>query len=242
MGFHEPVHIKAKKGDIAERVIAAGDPARVKQLAGYLENPRLVNENRGYLTYTGLYNGVPVTVATHGIGAPSAAIVFEELHMLGAKAIIRLGTCGALVKGLKIGDYIVATGAAYPHGGATLGMYVPEACMATAPDFELTRLIVEELEKMGEKATLGPVFSSDAFYAEDPEFAKRWGSRGVVCVEMEVATLFALGLMRGFKTAAILMVSDSLVEPSGFADARELAPRVDRISRIVFNAITRLKL
>lgn len=241
MVFHEPVHIKAKKGDIAERVVVAGDPARVKQLAEFLDNPRLVNENRGFLVYTGEYKGVPITVATHGIGAPSAAIVFEELFMLGAKAMIRLGTCGAMIKGLKIGDFIAATGAAYPHGGVTLGMYVPDGSMAAVPDFELTKLLVEEAEKQGEKIYIGPVFSSDAFYAEDPDFAKRWGSRGVICVEMECATLFALGLMRGFKAAAMLIVSDSLVEPSGFADAKELAPRVEKASRIVFEVLAKLK-
>lgn len=241
MGFHEPVHIKAKKEDIAERVIVAGDPARVKQLAELLEDARLVNENRGFLIYTGTYKGVPITVAAHGIGAPSAAIVFEELFMLGAKAMIRLGTCGAMVKGLKIGDFIIATGAAYPHGGATLGMYVPDGCMVAVPDFELTRLLVEEAEKAGEKVYLGPIFSSDAFYAEDPGFANRWGSRGVICVEMECAALFTLGLMRKYKAAAMLIVSDSLVEPSGFADAKELAPRVEKASGIVFEALRRLK-
>ena len=241
MGFHEPVHIKARKGDIAERVVVAGDPARVKQLASLLDNAKLVNENRGFLVFTGEYKGTPITVATHGIGAPSAAIVFEELYMLGAKAMIRLGTCGAMVKGLKIGDFIIATGAAYPHGGASIGMYVPDGSMAAVPDFELTRLLVDEAKNVGEKVRLGPVFSSDAFYAEDPDFAKRWGSRGVVCVEMECAILFTLGLMRGFKTAAMLIVSDSLVEPSGFAGAKELAPRVGKASRIVFEALRKLK-
>jgi len=93
----KPLHILAKPEDIAPRVITSGDPARVKQLASYLEDARLVNENRGFLVYTGKYKGVDVTVATHMIGAPSAAIVFEELIMLGAKLIVRFGTCGGFL-------------------------------------------------------------------------------------------------------------------------------------------------
>ena len=111
-----PIHIKAKKGDIAERVIIAGDPARVEQLAKMLENPRLVNTNRGFLVYTGTYKGVPVSVAVHGVGHPSSMLVVEELIMLGAKVIVRFGTCGAMVKGLKIGDLIIPTAAAYYPG------------------------------------------------------------------------------------------------------------------------------
>ncbi|MEM4344053.1 MAG: hypothetical protein QXT91_06915, partial [Candidatus Caldarchaeum sp.] len=98
----EPQHLKTK--DVAKRVVAAGDPARVVQLSKMLDSPRLVNENRGFITYTGSFQGVPVTVACHGVGGPSSAVVFEELIMLGARLIIRLGTCGAFVKGIKNGE------------------------------------------------------------------------------------------------------------------------------------------
>ncbi|MEM1560897.1 MAG: nucleoside phosphorylase, partial [Ignisphaera sp.] len=57
-----PIHIKAKRGDVAERVIVAGDPARVEQLIKMIENPRLVNTNRGFTVYTGAYKGVPVSI------------------------------------------------------------------------------------------------------------------------------------------------------------------------------------
>ena len=83
-----PYHIKARPEDIAARIIVAGDPARVEQVSGMLKDAKLVNTNRGFITYTGYYKDVPITVATHGIGAPSAAIVFEELVMLGAKAVV----------------------------------------------------------------------------------------------------------------------------------------------------------
>ncbi len=234
-----PIHIKAKKGDVAERVVIAGDPARVEQLAKMLENPRLVNTNRGLIVYTGTYEGVPISVAMHGIGAPMAGLVIEELIMLGAKAIVRLGSCGAMVKGLKIGDVVIPTGAAYHPGGFFYQYLRENVCCAAVPSYDLLTKLVEEVSKAGLKYVIGPVVSSDAFYAEDPEFVKKWTSRGIVAVEMECAALFMLGLMRGVKTGAVLVVSDSLVEEMGFATAEELKPYVEKVAHAVFRALVR---
>ncbi len=238
-----PFHILAKKEDIAPRVIVAGDPARIKQLSTMLEKPRLVNDNRQLLVYTGEYKGVPVTVATHGIGSGSATIVFEELAMLGAKAIIRLGSAGALTPKLDIGDYVVVTGATYICNGNSLGMYAQGYCLPSAPSPDITYSLIKTSERYGSKYVAGPVFSSDAFYAEDPEFAKKWSEKGIVAVEMECAGLFALGWMRGFKTGALLVISDSLVkDKTEFLTAKELAPYVDKAAEIVLETITSVNL
>ncbi len=238
-----PAHIKASPGDVAKRVVVVGDPKRAEQIAEMLEKPKLVNKNRGFLVYTGEWRGVPVSVAVHGIGAASAAIVFEELNMLGAKVMVRLGTCGAFREDMHIGDYVVVTGAAYMNGG-TIGMYLrgEPVSLAAVPDFEVLKSIVDECVAKGVKFFLGPVFSSDAFYAEDPEFAKKWKERGYLAVEMECATLFVLGLMRGFKTGAMLVVSDSLVreEEKELKTAEELKEYVAKAAEIVLNAITRV--
>ena len=57
---------------------------------------RLVNGERGLLGFTGTHQGRPVSVQATGMGAPSAAIVIEELIQLGADRLIRIGTCGGL--------------------------------------------------------------------------------------------------------------------------------------------------
>ncbi|MEM1858498.1 MAG: nucleoside phosphorylase, partial [Desulfurococcaceae archaeon] len=133
-----PIHIKASKGDIAKNVIACGDPGRVDLLSSLLDDAKVVNTHRGLKVTTGLYKGTSVTVATHGIGGPSAAIVFEELHQLGARRIVRLGTAGGVRRDTKIGDVIVATAASYHVGGCTLGQYMPGMCGATGAHPRLT--------------------------------------------------------------------------------------------------------
>ena len=238
----EPLHLKVKKGDIAERVLVAGDPARVEQISKMLKSPRLVNTNRGFLSFTGHYEDVPISVVTHGIGAPSLLIVAEELIKAGAKAILRLGSCGAFYKGSKIGELIIPTGCVYYFGGAYYQYQREPVCGPSVPDFSLLLSIVHAAEERGIKYRLGPVFSSDAFYAEDPNFAQRWAERGVIAVEMECASLFMLGLMRHVKTAALLMVSDSLVEDLGFADAEILKEHAYKAAEIALKALVNLKL
>ena len=240
--LQQPIHIKARKGEIAERVIIAGDPARVEQVSKLLSNVRLVNTNRGFIAYTGEYNGTPISVVVHGIGVPSSILVLEELVMLGAKAIVRLGSCGAMIKGMRIGDVVIPTVAAYYPGGAYYQYLKENVCAPTAPDYDLLKALIEATSKYGIKYYVGPILTSDAFYAEDPEFAKKWASRGVIAVEMECSGLFMLGHMRGVKVAAILLVSDSLVEELGFASAEELREYALRAAKIALEALRSIKI
>lgn len=235
-----PVHLKIRGGDVAERVLIAGDPARVKYLSELLDDARLVNESRGFLTYTGYYKGSQITIATHGVGMPSALIVLEELIAYGGKYFVRLGTAGALVSGLRVGDVVIPTGAAHNPGGVFRQYYGEEVCGSSVPDFTLLKKIVEVADERGIKYVLGPVFSSDAFYAEDPVFASKWSSRGLVAVEMECAGLFAVSLMRGVKTACVLVVSNSLVEDLGYASAEYLKERIVEVAKVVLEALTRV--
>lgn len=235
-----PYHIRAKPEDIASNVIVVGDPGRAKYLSELLDNVKLVNEHRGLITYTGFYKGVRVTIATHGMGGPSAAIVFEELGMLGAKRFTRLGTAGGLIPELDIGNVVVASSAVYTSGGCGLGQYYPSVCAPTAPHPVLTSRIIKELESKGISYYLGPVYSSDAFYAEDPEFARKWSEKGVIAVEMEVATLFALGWMRKWETAAVLVISDNLVaEKKRFATSEELREQFTRVAEAVLEVYSK---
>lgn len=234
-----PFHILARKEDIASRAIVVGDPARAYILRNLLKHSKVVNEHRGLLTITGEYRGIPITIATHGIGGPSSAIVFEELGMLGVRVFVRLGTAGGLVPNLKIGKIVVASSAAHYLGG-TIGQYVPNICMANGAHPELTYKIMQELMRRNIDFTLGPVLSSDAFYAEDPDFARKWAGYGLVAVEMECATLFALGWMRDWKTACVLVISDNLLdmekEPK-FATTMDLKQVFIGIAEAVLDAI-----
>lgn len=219
----------------------AGDPSRVRLLSGLLEDPEVVNEYRGFIIYTGRYNNKRVTIATHGVGGASAAIVFEELIMLGARRIVRLGTTGSLREDIDIGDVVVVEGSAY-HIGGTIGMYIgSDTAYPAVPDLELTYTLYNELSRRIGRVFRGLVYSSDAFYAEDQEFVKKWGERGLVSVEMECATLAVIGRLRGVSTACVLVVSDNLVRGSTVLDSLHvLSRRVLEVGRVVLDVLTRL--
>ncbi|EZQ01803.1 purine-nucleoside phosphorylase [Candidatus Acidianus copahuensis] len=235
-----PVHILAKKGDIAENVLIVGDPGRAKILSSILEDPRIVNENRGFLIYTGKYQGKVISIATHGIGGPSAAIVLEELIMLGGKNFIRYGTTGALIPEIGLGDYIIVTGASYNQGG-TIYQYLGEnSCIASVPDLEIASSLASNFSKEGLKFFLGNVFSSDAFYAEDEDFVKKWSSRGNIAVEMECATLFTVGKIRGVRVGAVLVVSDNLARGGVWISKEKLEERVMTGAKAILDTLAKI--
>ncbi len=104
------VHIEAKQGEIAESILLPGDPLRAKYIAEtFLEDVTCYNNVRGMLGFTGTYKGKRVSVQGTGMGVPSISIYVNELiQSYGVKNLIRVGTCGAIQKDVKVRDVIIA--------------------------------------------------------------------------------------------------------------------------------------
>ena len=205
-----PIHVRAEPGDYAEACLLPGDPLRARYIAEtFLENPVQRNAERGMLGYTGTFGGKPVSVQSTGMGCPSAAIVIEELAMLGVKRMLRVGTCGGLQPDLGLGDLIVAISAV--PADATARQLVGEPHCPTA-DWGLVHGAVHAAKERGFPVRVGPVVSSDLFYNPDDGQYGRWSERGILAVEMEAAVLFTLGALRGVKAGCLLTVSDVKVE------------------------------
>ena len=203
-------HIGAKLGDIAETVIMAGDPLRVKKMAEtFLENPVLFNQVRGMLGYTGTYQGKRVSVMGHGMGIPSISIyTYELFNFYNVKSIIRVGSAGSIHPDLHIGDLAIAMGACTDSNYAAQfelpGTYAPIA------DFGLLRAAVDECERRGYHYRVGNVFSADAFYSENAHNDK-WINMGVMAVEMEIAALYMNAARSGNRALGICTISDNII-------------------------------
>lgn len=211
MGTELLPHIGLKRGSVSPDVIVCGDPARAAHIAEQLADAALLGEKREYRTYQGQFAGLTVTVSSHGVGAPGAAIAFEELIAAGAQRIVRVGTCGGLQPNLQAGDLVVAT-AAVDYTGYGRYAAPPGYPAAAAPDLVLAlRAAVEE---HGRSPHSGIVLTSDVFYDGIYPAAPIYqtlSQANVQAVEMECAALFIIGSLRGVKTGAVLAVDGNVL-------------------------------
>ncbi len=203
-------HIGAQFGEIAETVIMAGDPLRVKFMAErFLKDPVQFNNVRGMLGYTGTYDGKRVSVMGHGMGMPSIGIYTYELYnFYGVKTIIRVGSAGSINKDLHIGDIAIAMGACTNSSYAN--QYELPGTFAPIASFDLVRKAAETCERLGYNYKVGNVFSSDTFYNENPHNDK-WINMGVLAVEMEIAALYMNAARSGNRALGIVTISDHIL-------------------------------
>lgn len=204
-------HIGAREGEIADRVIMAGDPLRAKFMAErFLENPVQYNAVRGMLGFTGTYKGKRVSVQGHGMGMPSIGIYSYELfNFYGVNRIIRTGSAGSINAGVKMGDVVIGMGSCTDSNYAS--QYGLPGTFAPIADFGLVRAAVEKAEELGVSYKVGNLLASDFFYGDDAESWKQWQKMGVLAVEMEAAALYMNAARCGGEALCICTISDSLV-------------------------------
>jgi uridine phosphorylase len=221
---HEPIHLRPT-ATLAERVLLPGDPGRALALAQVLlEKPLMFNHHRGLWGYTGMAaDGAPLSIQSTGMGGPSAAIVLQELIALGARRAIRVGTCGALDAGLALGDLLIAREALVADGTSR--------ALGAGERVRADPLLTAALERAAAATCIGEptcspgaadgessspivtttVVSTDLFYEPDAQREQAWRAAGAAAVEMEAATLFAIGAREAVPVACVLVVSDVIV-------------------------------
>ena len=214
-------------------MLLPGDPGRALSLAQLLlSEPRMFNHNRGLWGYTGaaLADGAPLTVQSTGMGGPSAAIVISELVGLGARRLVRVGTCGALDPGLALGDLVIVT-EAFADDGTSRALGAGER---VAGDTDLIAALIAAADGV---ASPGPVVTTDLFYDGAPGREERWLAAGALAVEMESATLFTLAARREVKAAALLAVSDLVLPARTRIAAEQLTHAEQRMGRVAVLAL-----
>jgi purine-nucleoside phosphorylase len=189
-----------------------GDPKRAKYIADtYLKNAVLVNDIRGVQGYTGEYKGKKVSVMASGMGIPSIGIYSYELyHAYNVDNIIRVGTCGALLKDIHVKDIIVGTGACTDSNFAA--NFRLNGVISAVASFELLKKTDEIARKLNfeKKVRFGQLLSTDVFYKDKPDTLE-WAKLGVLGVEMEAYALYLNAARAGKKALSICAVSDNII-------------------------------
>ena len=197
--------------EVSERVLLPGDPGRALRLAQQLvDTPKMLNHHRGLWGYVGpAADGAPLTIQSTGLGGPSTAIVVGELIALGARRLVRVGTCTA--DGLSLGSLVVVEAALAVDGASrALGA---EGALPADPAL-LAGL------RGATSAPAGVVRSVDLPGAT---------AGGAPAVDLSTAALFAAAARGGVAAAAVLLVSrsgDRELEPEALERAEVELGRV----------------
>lgn len=202
-------HNEANRGDIKKTVLMPGDPLRAKYIAeNFLTDVKQFNAVRNMFGFSGKYKGKELSVMGSGMGIPSIGIYAHELYeKYDVENIIRVGSCGAYNKDLKLFDLVIAMGASSDSNFAHQ-FNLPGSISAIC-DFELLKKAVTSAEKLDMNVKVGNVFSSDVFYNNNEDEWKRWEDMGILAVEMESYGLYLTAQKLGKKALTILTVSDS---------------------------------
>lgn len=140
-------------------------------------------------------------------GAPLAAVTVEELSTLGVRKFLLLGTAGSINRRAHIDDVVVCSRAVRDEG--TSYHYLKPSFYAY-PSAELKSHIVSHLTSSGIVSLTGGSWTTDAPYMETKEEMSEYRKRGVITVEMEASSVFAVSKVRGVHSAAAFAISDEL--------------------------------
>ncbi|MBM7600708.1 purine-nucleoside phosphorylase [Virgibacillus halotolerans] len=206
------IHIGAKQGDIADKILLPGDPLRAKYIAEtFFEDVIQYNEVRGMYGFTGTYKGERISVQGTGMGVPSISIYVNELiQSYDVKKLIRVGTCGAIQKDVKVRDVILAQGSTTDSQINQLVFngidYAPLA------DFDLLKNAYDIGVAKGLNLRVGNVFTSDTFYRDNAkEVNELLAKYKVLAIEMETSALYTLAAKFGRQALSVLTVSDHIL-------------------------------
>lgn len=214
-------HIQINIERMPNTVFLPGDPARVDEIANYLDDVQLRGNNREYKTITGNIGGVPIGVCSTGMGGPSTEIAVIELLQKGAKQFLRIGTSGALQPDIQVGDLVIPTGCIRESG--SLSSFVPENYPAVA-NHQMVMALIQACEELNYPYHVGIGLSVDSFYATKPHLFPHkdiptqiapkmveYIKSGALQMEMEAATIMVLSQIFSMTSAAICTIGSNLV-------------------------------
>ena len=224
-------HILLDEKMTAPYALLPGDPARLDRIAAHLDQVEELAYNREFRSLRGFYKGVCVMALSTGLGGPSTAVAVEELAKLGVSHMIRIGSCGALQRGIHVGDLVLVNGTVRNDG--TSRTYIEDGYPAVA-DFSLLAACKEAGESIRVPYHIGIARTHDSFYTDEKdEIYAYWKKKGIIASDMEMAALYVAGRLRGVKCASILNVvvasEDDLQEQiNHYTDGENMASRGEK--------------
>ena len=208
-------HIALSRGEVAPNVLLCGDYSRAEKAAKLFDRIKLKRQNREFVTYTGSYKGLPVSVMATGIGPANTEIALIELSQIAKDlTILRVGSCGGLQKYTAVGDLIISSAALRLEN--TSLFFVPEGYPAVA-HHQVIQALEETADEMKHKYHTGLTATAPGFYGAQgrsvagfpvltPDIAKYFSKIGILNFEMETSTLLTLASLKNYRAGSICTV------------------------------------
>jgi uridine phosphorylase len=242
-------HLDCAPGDLAPYILTCGDPDRAQAIARRLTRVDMRRKNREFLTYTGLYQDIPVSVMATGIGAPASAIaIVEAANCVTPVTFIRLGTCGALQGDIQVGDLVITASARRDEN--TTQAYAPADFVPQAAP-EVIAALTAAARDLETRYHVGLTCTTADFYAGqgreapgfpglEPHKVARLSQAGVLNLEMEMSAYLALAAVSTYRVRAggVCLVLNNRITGQGLttAHARHRAER--RLIGVGLQALT----
>lgn len=158
-----------------------------------------------YPIYQFDYKGLQIGLFNTIIGSAGAAALLEELIALGAEKLLYFGSCGVLDRKIVAGNLLVPT-AAYRDEGVSYHY-------AEAADF-LEIISAPKLMKIFDDIHIPyqttKTWTTDAFYRETKRNAEKRKAEGCGVIEMECASIMAVGQYRNKEVYEFLYAADCI--------------------------------
>lgn len=231
------MHIGAKQGEIAKKILLPGDPLRAKYIAEkYLTDAKLVNEIRAAYCYTGYFNNEEVSIMGTGMGIPAVLIYTTELiKEYGCEQLIRIGTGGGFKPEMNINDIVLSQATSTL---SSLNDYWFNGSYAPCADFELLHKAYHKAEELNVKAFVGNTICNDIFYKDDRYLKiSEWAEHGIIASEMEGAALYSVAAQYGKQALTMIQISGGphLMNQKLSAEQREQG--LDNMIRVALHTL-----
>jgi uridine phosphorylase len=235
----KPGFISPKAFGFPEVVIAAYRRDIIEMAAEIYGNTIVSTLQAGYTLPIGslTYRDRLIAIYFQPPGGSSAAATLEELISKGGKKFVFFGACGALSSDLPVGSIVIPV-EAYRDEGVSYH-YMPVGDYVKIPTADRIAGIFAELNI---PYTLGKTWTTDAIFRETRKNMMLRKSEGCVIVEMECASVMAVGKFRGVEIYQFLYVEDNLDTERWDPRTMDKTPRSaeERYLRIALEIATRV--
>lgn len=201
-----------------EKTLLDIDPeAKIKRLEGFLSNILEVKVGTKYYWFCVSYGGAQLS---------------EYIHLacqFGSKKNIHIGSCGGLYKEAKSLDLIVPN---YSYGNESITRIYERGNNENKhfSDVVLSNLIKQKILENNKEFIEGPIMTCMAMMGESFDDVKKWSEDGFFGVEMETSTVFSVSNNFNTPSAAILYISDNLINGQTVGDETHIAQKKTRDS------------